>query len=341
MCSYMMIRGKAIVARIASAGASALGLLFLVVLPAAHGQQAGRMYTVGILSTGSPAAFDDIGKAMRAALGQLSYVEKRNILFESRFDEGIPGRLERLAAELVRMNVNVLVTNGTPASLAAKHATSSIPIVTVSTGDPVGSGLVQSLGRPGGNVTGVSAAFGELAGKWVELLREIVPGLSRIAFLGNADNAVNKVVFRRVQAVARGLGVSTEYFSATKPDEVTAALARLHEARVQGVIVPGDAVIRSRRKEITEFAAKVRLPAVYFGGDYIDAGGLMSYGPVPQEIGRRAAAYVDRILRGAKPADLPVEEPTVYELAISLKTARTMGLTIPQTLLLRADRLIE
>jgi len=251
------------------------------------------------------------------------------------------GEEPEFAAELVRMKVDVLVTYGTPASLAAKQATSSIPIVTVSTADPVGSGLVQSLGRPGGNVTGVSAAFGELPGKWVELLREITPRLSRIGFLGNANNAVNKVVFTRVRAVAHDVGVTAEYFSATKPEEVAAALARLHEARVQGVVVPGDAVIRSRRREITEFAAKVRLPAIYFGNDYIDAGGLMSYGPAPQEIGRRAAVYVDRILRGAKPAELPVEEPTKYELVISLKTARKTGLTIPQTLLLRADRLIE
>src|SRR5262245_43560243 len=259
-----MMRGKAIVARMVFGAASALGLLF-VVLPAVDGQQAGRMYTIGILSTGSPAAFDDVGKAMRDALAQLSDVEKRNILFESRFDEGVPGRLEIFAAELVRMHVDVLVSYGTPASLAAKRATSSIPIVTVSTADPVGSGLVQSLARPGGNVTGVSAAFGELAGKWVELLQEVVPRLSRIAFLGNANNAVNKVVFGRVQAVARDVGVTAEFFSATKPDEVGAALARLRGARVHGVVVPGDAVIRSRRKEITEFAAKVRLPAVYFG----------------------------------------------------------------------------
>jgi len=253
--------------------------LTLIPLAAVEAQQAGRVYTIGILSTGSAVESDDVEKAMRDALAQLGYVEKRNIVIESRFNEGVPGRLERFAAELVNMQVDVLVTYGTPASLVAKQATSSIPIVVVSTADPVGSGLVQSLGRPGGNVTGVSAAFGELAGKWVELLWELVPRLSRIAFLGNADNAANKVVFRRVQAVARDLGVTTEYFSATRPDEVGAALARIHQARVQGLIVPGDPVIRSRRREITEFAAKVRLPAVYFGKDYMVAGGLISYGP--------------------------------------------------------------
>ncbi len=315
--------------------------LTLIPLAAVEAQQAGRVYTIGILSTGSAAESDDVEKAMRDALAQLGYVEKRNIVIESRFNEGVPGRLERFAAELVNMQVDVLVTYGTPASLVAKQATSSIPIVVVSTADPVGSGLVQSLGRPGGNVTGVSAAFGELAGKWVELLWELVPRLSRIAFLGNADNAANKVVFRRVQAVARDLGVTTEYFSATRPDEVGAALARIHQARVQGLIVPGDPVIRSRRREITEFAAKVRLPAVYFGKDYMVAGGLISYGPGRPEIGRRTAVYVDKILKGAKPADLPVEQPTKFELVINMKIAKALGLTIPQSLLVRADEIIQ
>jgi putative ABC transport system substrate-binding protein len=190
-------------------------------------------------------------------------------------------------------------------------------------------------------VTGVSAAYTDIAGKWIELLRDLVPGLSRIGFLGNAENPVNKVVFKRAQAVAGDLGMIVEYFSATKPDEVSAALTRMHQARVQGVIVPGDAVIRSQRKEIAEFATRVRLPAVYLGKDYVEVGGLMSYGPDRREIGRHAAAYVDKILKGAKPSDLPVEQPTKFELVINLKTAKALGLTIPPSLLLRADQVIE
>jgi putative ABC transport system substrate-binding protein len=339
--SWIMTRDGMIFRRMVSLVVAALTLLVVVAPPPADGQPTGRAYTIGLLATGSPSSFADIDGPFRGALAQLGYVEKRNLVIQQRFDEGAHGRLDTSAAELVRINVDVIVAYGTPASLAAKQATSSIPIVMVSTGDPVGSGLVRSLGRPGGNVTGVSAAFADIAGKWIELLRYVVPKLSRIAFLGNAENPVNKLVFKRAQTVARDLGMTIEYASASTPDGVSAALTRIHKARVQGVIVSGDNVIRSRRSEITEFAARVRLPAVYFGNDYIEAGGLMSFGPDRPEIGRHAAAYVDKILKGAKPADLPVEEPTKFELVISLKTARALNLMIPQSLLLRADRVID
>lgn len=308
---------------------------------AAEAQQAERMYRIGLLSVGSPSGTVDARRAFREALGHLGYKEGRTLLIEERFAEGGSDRVRYLAAELVRLKVDVLVSQGTPAGLAAKRATTSIPIVVVGPGDPVGSGLVSSLARPGGNVTGVSAAYRDIAAKCVELLKDVVPGVSRIGFLGNADNAVNQANFSRAQAAAGTLGLAMEYFSATKPDEVSRALAAMGRARVQGVIVTADVVIRSRHREIVDFVARARLPAVYFTDDYVDVGGLMSYGPNLRELNRHAAVYVDKILKGAKPADLPVEQPMKVALVINAKAARELGIALPQSLLLRADRVIE
>jgi putative ABC transport system substrate-binding protein len=315
-----------------------------LVLPGApltsEAQQTGRVYRVGWLSIGSPSGDVDARRAFKEALRQLGYQEGRSLLIEERFAEGGSDRLRDFAAELVRLKVDVLVSQGTPAGLAAKQATTSIPIVAVGPGDPVGSGLVSSLARPGGNVTAVSAAYRDIVAKCVELLKDIVPGASRIGFLGNAENVVNKANFAHAQAAAGTLGLAMEYFSATKPDEVGRSLAAMSKARVQGVIVTADVVVRSRQREIVEFLARARLPAVYFSDDYIDAGGLMSYGPNRRELLRHAAVYVDKILKGAKPADLPVEQPMKIALAINLKTARALGLTIPPSVLLRTDRVV-
>jgi len=308
---------------------------------AAEAQQTEQVYRIGWLSVGSPSAAVDARRTFREALGQLGYKEGRTLLIEERFAEGGSDRLRELAAELVRLKVDVLVSQGTPAGLAAKRATTSIPIVVVGPGDPVGSGLVSSLARPGGNVTGVSAAYRDIATKCVELLKDVVPGMSRIGFLGNADNVVNQANFSRAQAAAATLGLAMEYFSATKPDEVSRALAAMGRARVQGVIVTADVVIRSRHREIVDFVARARLPAVYFTDDYVDVGGLMSYGPNLRELNRHAAVYVDKILKGAKPADLPVEQPMKVALVINAKAARELGIALPQSLLLRADRVIE
>jgi putative ABC transport system substrate-binding protein len=298
------------------------------------------VYRVGWLSVGSPSGNVDARRAFKEALRQLGYQEGRNLLIEERFAEGGSDRLREFAAELVRLKVDVLVSQGTPAGLAAKRATTSIPIVAVGPGDPVGSGLVSSLARPGGNVTAVSAAYRDIAAKCIELLKAVAPGMSRIGFLGNAENVVNKANFAHAQAAAGTLGLAMEYFSATKPEEVGRALAAMSRARVQGVVVTADVVITSRQREIVEFLARARLPAVYFVDDYVDAGGLMSYGPNRRELLRHAAAYVDKILKGAKPADLPVEQPMKIALAVNLKTARALGLTIPPSVLLRTDRVV-
>jgi putative ABC transport system substrate-binding protein len=304
-------------------------------------QPAGKVHRIGWLSGGSRSASADLDQAFREALQPLGHAEGRTLLIEYRFADGQPERLRGFADELIGLKVDAIVTQGTAASLAAKQATKSIPIVTLSTSDPVGSGLVASLGRPGGNVTGVSAVYSDIAGKWVELLRQIVPGLSRIAFLGNVDNPGNRATFAHVQAAAGSVGVAVEYFSATRPAEIGGALTAMTKPRVDGVIVTGDALIRSHRTEIAEFIARARLPAVYFGRDYVDAGGLMSYGPSRRDIGRQAAAYVDKILKGARPADLPVEQPIKFELVISLRVASALGLVIPPALRLRADELID
>lgn len=317
-------------------------MLVLLAAPlTAEAQQMERVYRIGWLSVGSASGGIDGRTAFREGMRQLGYEEGRTFLIEERFAEGRSDRLHDFAAEFVRLKVDVLVSYGTPAGLAAKQATTSIPIVAVGSGDPVGSGLVSSLGRPGGNVTGVSAAYRDIAAKCVELLKDVVPRMSRIGFLGNADNVVNKANFAHAQAAAGTLGLAMEYFSATKPDEVGRALAAMSNARVQGVIVTADVVITGRQREILEFVARARLPAVYFVDDYVDMGGLMSYGPNRRDLFRHAAVYVDKLLKGAKPADLPVEQPMKVALAVNLKTARALGLTIPPSVLLRADHVVE
>jgi putative ABC transport system substrate-binding protein len=304
-------------------------------------QPAERVYRLGWLSVGSPSAAVEVRRAFREGLRQLGYAEGRTLVVEERFAEGRLDRLRDLAAELVRLKVDVIVTQGTPAGLAAKQATTAIPIVSVGTGDPVGSGLVDSLARPGGNVTGITAAYRDIAAKCVELLREVVPRMSRVGFLGNAANAVNRTNFEHAQAAAGTLGLTMEYFSATRPAEVAPALAAMGKASVQGVVVSGDAVITSRQKEIIEYVERARLPAVYFIDDYVDLGGLMSYGPSRRDLFRQAAGYVDRILKGTRPADLPVEQPMKLALVVNLKTAKALGLKIPPAVLLRADQVLE
>ena len=317
-------------------------MLILFAAPlTAEAQQTEKVYRIGWLSVGSRSVSIDARTAFSEGMRQLGYEEGRTFLIEERFAEGRSDRLHDFAAELVRLKVDVLISEGTPAGLAAKQATASIPIVAVGPGDPVGSGLVTSLARPGGNVTSVSAAYGDITAKCVELLRDVVPGVSRIGFLGNASNVTNRTNFVRAQAAARSLGVAMEYFSATKPDEVGRALAGMSKAHIQAVIVTADVVIASRQREIVDFLNAARLPAVYFVDSYVDAGGLMSYGPHRRENFRHAAVYVDKILKGAKPADIPVEQPMKITLAVNLKTAKAIGLTMPPSILLRADRVIE
>jgi putative tryptophan/tyrosine transport system substrate-binding protein len=310
---------------------------------AAEAQPAGKVPRVGFLaaSSASDAANARWIEAFRQGLRDLGYVEGRNIVIEYRYAGEKYERLPALAAELVRLKVDVIVSHGTPGPLAAKHATSVIPIVMTSAGDPVASGLVSSLARPGGNVTGMSLMVPELGGKRLYLLKEIIPGLSRVAVLWNATNPYNSLVMREMEATATTLGVQLQSLVVRGPDDFEGALAAAATGRAAALTAVEDPLTNTKRIQIVDFAAKSRLPAIYGIKEFVDAGGLMSYGVHFADSYRRAAAYVDKILKGAKPADLPVQQPTKFEFAINLKTAKTLGLTIPPALLQRADQLIE
>ena len=280
-------------------------------------------------------------KAFRQGLAELGYVEGRDIRIEPRYSEGRDERLRDLATELVALKVDVIVTWGTPATRAAKAATKTLPIVTAAIFDPVGTGLVASLARPGGNITGVSNGAAELSGKNFELLKEVTPRIKRIAVLWNPANPAHPAIFREAQVAAAATRLQIQSIGVSDVDELDRALARMNEERPGGVIVLQDPMLQANRRRIVDFVALHRLPAMYERREWVDAGGLMSYGVSFAANFRRAAAYVDKILKGAKPADLPVEQPTKFELVINLKTAKALGLTIPQSVLGRADQVIE
>jgi putative ABC transport system substrate-binding protein len=279
--------------------------------------------------------------AFREGLRELGYVEGQNIKIESRWAEGNYDRLPGLAADLVRLKVDVIVTYGTPASQAAKRATGTIPIVMAAIIDPVAIGLVTGIARPGGNLTGQSMMSPDLAEKQVEILKEVVPRISRVALLHNPANPGNTPQVRHAQDVARALGVRLQLLGAKGPSEIDSAFAAMTNEQAGGVIVLVDAMLQNNRTRITDLAARHRLPAVYGLSEYAEAGGLLAYGPNRLDMFRRAATYVDRILKGAKPGDLPVEQPNTFALIINLETAKALGLTIPPSLLLRADQVIE
>ena len=310
---------------------------------AAEAQPLRKIPRIGWLSLSTQAGNADILAGFREGLQQAGYTEGKNITIEYRFADGRAERLSSLAAELVGLPVDAIVVTGSQATAAAKQATTTIPIVMVSVGDPVGLGFVASLARPGGNITGVSAAHGDIAAKWLELLREVVPRASRIAYLDDfsPNTPITQIFLKQILVAGRSLGVSVQSFSVTKPDDIEPQLTAMARARVQAVVVGPTPVPRTRWKEIVEFAARNRLAAMYGGRDYVDGGGLMSYNPSRPGMGRQGAVYLAKILKGAKPADLPVEEPTKIELAINLKTAKQLGLTIPQSLLIRADEVIQ
>lgn len=310
---------------------------------AAEAQPARKVPRIGWLSLSTAAGNVDILAGFREGLQQLGHAEGRSVGIEFRFADGRAERLRGLAVELVGLPVNLIVVTGSQAAAAAKQATTAIPIVMVSVGDPVGLGFVASLAKPGGNMTGLSAAHADISAKWLQLLREVVPKASRIAYLDDfsPETPITQIFLREIQAAARSLGVSVQPFSVTKPDEVEPQLSEMTRARMQAVLVGPTPVPRTRQKEIVAFAARHGLPALYGGRDYVDAGGLMSYNPSRRGMGRQGAGYVDKILKGTKPADLPVEDPTKIELVINMKAARALGLTIPQSLLLRADQVIQ
>jgi putative ABC transport system substrate-binding protein len=321
----------------------ALTRTFLAAPLAAEGQQAGKVARIGYLS-GSLAAGPHLPEAFRQGLRDLGYVEGRNVVIEYRDAEGTFERLPALAAELVALKVDVIVAPNTVGTLAAKHATGTLPIVFATAGDPVASGVVTSLARPGGNVTGLSLLAPELVGKCLELLKQAVPGVSRVAVLrepGVVGERLDKDMLKRAEGAARALGVRFEVLEVRGPADFDRAFSDMTRAHAGALTVLGSTMFSTERRRLVDLAAKNRLPAVYPWREFVDAGGLMAYGANIADLYRRAAIYVDKILKGAKPADLPVEQPTKFELVINLKTAKALGLTIPPSLLLRADQVIE
>jgi ABC-type uncharacterized transport system substrate-binding protein len=319
---------------------SGLALTALSAPNRARAQQAAKVPRVGFLSPLSLAT-DTRLESFLQGLRELGYVDGQTIAIKFRFGDGKPERLSGLAAELVRLKVDVIVATAQASTEAARRATGTIPIVFAVVGDPVAVGLVASLARPGGNVTGLASVAPDVVGKQLELLKEVAPGLSRVAFLQNPNNPGHPVVLRQAEAAARTLGLQLHAVQARTPAEIDAAFAAMRSQRSGGVLVGRDALVLQQRAQIAALAAKSRLPAVYGFRENAEAGGLMAYGANVSAMYRRAATYVDKILKGAKPADLPVEQPTKFELVINLKTAKALGLTIPQSVLGRADEVIR
>ena len=321
-------------------GTLALGLLAAPL--AVEAQQAGKVVRIGLLSTAAPDPSSATRwQAFRDRLRELGYVEGQNVIFESRWGDGQIGRLRGLAAELIDAKVDILVTAGSEAALAAKRATSSIPIVTATGADPVELGLIASLARPGGNVTGVFSLSNELAGKRLEFLKQLIPRVSRVGFLRDSDNRASALVLRDAESAARVMGLVVQGVGVRGSKELDAAFAAMKRARVDAVMLAETTIFIADRRRIADLALKYRLPMTAQSKEYAEAGALVSYGTDYPDLFRRAATFVDKILKGAKPADLPVEQPTKFELIINLKTAKALGLKIPQSLLDRADEVIQ
>ena len=318
------------------------GGVFLVP-PAGEAQPAAAIPRIGFLSP-SPVSDPRAARfleAFRQGLRELGHTEGRNIVIETRFGEGKFDQLPGLAAELVRAKVDVIVTYTTPAAQAAKRATATIPIVVATVIDPVTAGLAASLARPGGNITGLSQMVPDLVGKQLQLLKEVDPKISRAALLLNPANPAHALAIRDVNVAMRSLGMQLQLVEVRGPSELESAFAAMTTERAGAVVVLVDSMLIDHRTRIADLAARHRLPAVSATIETAEAGGLMAYGPSVRDMFRRAAAYVDKILKGAKPADLPIEQPTKFELVVNLNTAKALGLTIPQSVLLRADELIR
>ena len=309
---------------------------------ASFGQQQSKVPRIGFLAADSRADNRHRLQTFRDGLHELGYVEGKNLVIEYRWAEGHYERLPSLAAELVRLPVDVIVAAGGPVIFAATRATSTIPIVMVSVGDPVARGFVASLARPGGNVTGVSNFLVPLMGKWLELLKEILPTLSRVAVLRNAANATHPLYWMEAQSAAPRLGLKLQDVEVRSSDDLDEAFASVVRARSGAVVVVPDPLLAgAAEKRVVELALRNGVPTMCTFKEQVEDGGLLSYGPDLAVNSYRAAAYVDKILKGAKPADLPVEQPTKFELFVNLKTAKALGITIPQSVLLRADEVIE
>ena len=308
---------------------------------AARAQQAGKVHRIGVLETISTTLNVANFYALREGLRQLGYAEGQNLVIEYRSADGRDDRFPGLARELLALKVDVIVTRGTPAAKAVKNATSTVPVVMMASGDPVGVGLVTSLARPGGNITGLSAIVGELSPKRLELIKEIVPGLARIAVLANTSNDAVRRDWARIETAARSLGVQSQLLDLRESDALGPTFDDASARRADALVVVIDAITQANQQRIVGLAMKHRLPAIYSSREFVDAGGLISYGVSYPDLYRRAATYVDKILKGTKPADLPVVQPTKFELVINLKTAKALGIEVPPSLLALADGVIE
>jgi putative ABC transport system substrate-binding protein len=307
----------------------------------AEAQQLARVPRIGFLIASSPSAMAPRLDAFRQGLRELGYVEGKTVVLEHRYADGRPDRLPALAAELTRLKVAVIVTSGPTATRPAKAATSTIPIVMAFDDDPVGSGFVATLAHPGGNITGLSTLAPEISGKRLELLKETAPKLGRVAAIGTSTRQGTAQTLREMEPAAGAVGLKLQYLDVQDQNDIETAFRAASTGHADAVLVLQSPVFNSQRLKIAGFAVKSGLPVIYPASQYVEDGGLMSYGVSIPDLDRRAATYVDKILKGAKPADLPVEQPTKFELVINLKTAKQIGLTIPPNVLARADRVIR
>jgi len=307
---------------------------------AARAQQSGKLQTIGFMGQSTRSAASEWVAPFVQRLRELGRIEGRTVTIEYRWAEGREERIAQIAAEFVRLKVDIVVTSGTPEVLAAKQATSVIPIVFATAGDPVANGLIDSLARPGGNVTGLSLQSNDIAGKRLGLLREVVPGLSRLAILANVSNPFSVLELDETRAAARMLGLETDSLEIRQGEDIATAFEAV-KGRAEAVYVCTDGLVNANRIRINTLALAARLPTMHGYRDYVEAGGLMSYGANLPDLFRRSADYVDKILRGAKAGDIPVEQPTKFDLVINLTTAKALGLQVPPTLLARADEVIE
>jgi putative ABC transport system substrate-binding protein len=317
-----------------------LGLALLCASIASEAQPEGKVWRIGLLSSASPAAYSQRVDALRQALGDLGYVEGKNLVIESRWADGQYARLPELAAELIRLKVDLIVTHGTPGSLAAKRATTTIPVVMAVTGDVLTTGLVASLARPGGNLTGLTFFFPEITAKRLELLIEALPGARRVAALVNPNNPVHATAVNAMNLTAQSLKVELQATEVRKADDIPGAFSAMVRRRVDGMVVVDDAMINANVRQVTDLAVKHRLPSIGLR-EHVDMGGLLAYGGGSPEMWRRAATFLDKIFRGANPGELPIEQATRFEFVVNLKTAKAFGLTIPPAVLARADEVIQ
>jgi putative ABC transport system substrate-binding protein len=303
-------------------------------------QQITKLPTIGFMGAGTPSVYTQWVNAFVERLREHGWIDGRTVTIEYRWMEGRSERAAEIAAEFARMKVNVIVTSSTPAVLATKKTTSDIPIVFAAAGDPVGNGLVASLARPGGNVTGLSIQAAEIAGKRIELLRGMLPSLSRLAIMGNGANGAVMAEARETQAAAHTLGIDVTTFEILRSEEIAPTFQKLKD-RFDALYVPAEPLANTNRKRIGSFAIAAHLPTMFGSSEYVEASGLMSYGPNFADLFRRVADFVDKILRGSNPADIPVEQPTKFDFVINLTTAKLLGLTVPPSLLATADEVIE